>query len=105
MLVHIAMDLIIDQSVGHENHSDARKNLLTGIGLIGDFISMKIPQVLLDATKSLIECGIAYGYIRKDYQIVGHWSEGIPDSFLHSLNRSAKVKEYCRSRNQTISLI
>ena len=74
-----------------------------GIALIGHFIFNRIPQSLLDAAKSLIDCGIANGYIEKDYQIVGHQYHGIAEFCSLNFNRSHQTKTYCGPINKTSS--
>ncbi|XP_026476928.1 peptidoglycan-recognition protein LB-like isoform X2 [Ctenocephalides felis] len=43
-----------------------------GICLIGDWRTELPPEKMLKATKSLIECGVREGHLRKNYTLLGH---------------------------------
>jgi hypothetical protein len=77
----------------------------SGIGFIGDFISTPLSKSSLDAAKSLIECGILFGLIQRNYTLLGHWGYGFAESYMLNLNKSRPSMRYCVSRVTTISPI
>ncbi|XP_050668453.1 peptidoglycan-recognition protein LB-like [Leptidea sinapis] len=53
-------------------HAAGYNSQSIGIVLIGDWISSVPPSVQLQAAKDLISIGVELGYIRPDYQLIGH---------------------------------
>ncbi|CAF3868662.1 unnamed protein product [Rotaria sp. Silwood1] len=74
-----------------------------GIGIIGDLISVRPSKSSLNAVKSLIKCGISFGFIQKNYTLVGHEGFGIPESYMFNVDTSHPVAHYCNRSTATVS--
>ncbi|CAM4977864.1 unnamed protein product [Rotaria socialis] len=53
-----------------------------GIGVIGDFSKVSPSKSTLNAVQSLINCGITYGFIQKNYTVLGRNSAGGINKFF-----------------------
>jgi hypothetical protein len=70
--------------------------------MIGDFISVQPSRSSLNAIKSLINCGISFGFIQKNYTIIGHEGFGIPESYMFNVDPSHPVAHYCNRSTTTV---
>ncbi|CAF1590806.1 unnamed protein product [Rotaria magnacalcarata] len=53
------------------SHCKRYNNQSIGIGVIGDFSNVSPSKSILNAVQSLINCGITYGFIQKNYTVLG----------------------------------
>jgi hypothetical protein len=65
-------------------------------------ISVRPSKMTLDAVESLIQCGISFDFIQKNYTIVGHEGFGIPEAYASHVRTSHHLEHYCVRSTTTV---